>query len=78
VEIERTSGCSHLTCGNCGTHLCERCGKAFGPHEIYPHIWGNGGQPCPGDEAYRKHYATAGITVGDAPGYGAFDDDEEW
>lgn len=27
VLIERTRGCDHMTCSNCGCHFCYICGK---------------------------------------------------
>ncbi|KXZ53617.1 hypothetical protein GPECTOR_6g534 [Gonium pectorale] len=39
VAIEKNHGCNHMTCANCRTHFCWKCGKAFGDStNTYQHL----------------------------------------
>ncbi|KAI8614527.1 hypothetical protein BC830DRAFT_1081903 [Chytriomyces sp. MP71] len=37
VGIERTEGCSHITCSECGCHYCYDCGNKYDVNVIYRH-----------------------------------------
>ncbi|KAJ3038808.1 hypothetical protein HDV00_000296 [Rhizophlyctis rosea] len=38
VTTEKLSGCDHITCTNCQSHWCWRCGKEFDGGIIYEHM----------------------------------------
>ena len=51
ADIEKISGCNHITCGNCKAHICWKCLDVFDQSEdIYTHMnQSHGGIGIPGD-----------------------------
>ncbi|KAK4184112.1 E3 ubiquitin-protein ligase itt1 [Podospora australis] len=38
VSTEKSAGCDHMECGNCGVHWCFNCGKKVAANKIYEHM----------------------------------------
>ena len=38
TTIEKINGCNHITCKQCQTHFCWKCGFKGSSNEIYPHL----------------------------------------
>lgn len=38
VRINRSQGCNHMTCTQCKTHFCYRCGTSLDPKNPYGHF----------------------------------------
>lgn len=61
VMIEKTMGCNHMECTNCGCHWCFQCSAAFSdPDDVYTHM--------------RQEHGTIGLL--DDPQYNPADDEQ--
>eukprot|EP00930_Biecheleria_cincta_P040907 TRINITY_DN28007_c0_g1_i1.p1 TRINITY_DN28007_c0_g1~~TRINITY_DN28007_c0_g1_i1.p1 ORF type:complete len:728 (+),score=117.89 TRINITY_DN28007_c0_g1_i1:114-2297(+) len=38
VRVQRSAGCNHMTCTQCRTHFCYRCGKQLDSDDPYSHF----------------------------------------
>lgn len=46
--VNKSEGCSHMTCSKCGSHFCYRCGQSLRPSDPYKHY------NTPGGRCYGK------------------------
>lgn len=53
VLISRSQGCNHMTCTNCGTHFCYRCGAKLDAADPYSHFKTGGCQTFDAAEVNR-------------------------
>lgn len=45
LDVERSFGCAHMTCGRCSCHFCFRCGARLNAKDPYLH-YSTPGQSC--------------------------------
>ena len=53
VRVQRSAGCNHMTCTQCRSHFCYRCGASLSPEDPYAHFRMGGCTTFDTDEVRR-------------------------